>query len=231
MIGRLSRKTALLFLLSLSLAGCRGQDQNWVTYLPAGEGYQPRALDPAPPIPAPPPFLTADLDADGTPETIHLKDGQVQVEEGGQVVWQSTPERRIVDMVAGDAWDDLRQELIMALWQKDAEGVPRSQPFIIGHRHGRYDILWGGSPVADPIYDLDLGDVNGDGRNELVVLEGDYADPPDQPAHFLTVWRWNGWGYTLLWRSEVGRFRDLHLLDIDGDGGVEIVVQDLAASR
>jgi len=193
-----------------------------VAFVPAGEGYRREALSSPPVFPVS--EVRADLDADGNPEEIRLEDGRVRVEREGEVVWQSEPEWRVVDLAAGDAWNDLRQEAVLAMWKDDAGGIPRSHPFIVGHRHGRYDLLWGGSAVADPIYDLDLGDVDGDGSNELVVLEGKYGERAGSPARFVTVWRWNGWGFTLLWRSAEGRYRNLHLLD--GEGGKRIVVEE-----
>jgi hypothetical protein len=112
-----------------------------------------------------------------------------------------------VDVLAlGDPNDDGRGELLLALWKRDAEGVPRSHPFLIGYREGAYRVLWGGSAVVDPILEVELGDVDGDGVQELVVLE----DMDNDRA--VSVWRWHGWGFSLLWRSPPGRYRDLALV-------------------
>ena len=55
--------------------------------------------------------------------------------------------------------------------------------------------------------------MDGDGRQELVVLEADA----------LAVWRWQGWNFSLLWRSETGRYADLRLV-ADDRGSVIITV-------
>jgi len=196
----------------------------WLAFRPAEEGYEHQVLDGAPVV-TPTVPLQADLDANGVPEIVRWEGERVRVERDGETVWQSEPEWRVVDVATGDFWNDYRQEVLLAMWKDDDAGVPRSHPFIMGHRHGRYDLLWGGSAVAAPIRDLDLGDADGDGQNELVVLEGRYEDPVNAPACFVTVWRWNGWGFTLLWRSAEGQYDSLHLLDVDGDGDVEIVVR------
>lgn len=217
-------------LVALVAWGCRaGGEEDWVAYVPAGEGYRRVALDREPPVPDPTSSVQVDLDADGVPEVVRIVDEQVYIERDGRVVWQGETAWQVVELVAGDVEDDLRREVLLALWKEDAGGVPRSHPFIVGHRHGRYDVLWGGSAVAAPIRDLDLGDVDGDGRTELVVLEGRYEEPAGSPGRFVTVWRWNGWGFTLLWRSEPGAFHRLALLDVDGDGGREIVVGEVKA--
>jgi len=71
-----------------------------------------------------------------------------------------------------------------------------------------YRTLWGGSPVRAPLLEVELGDVDGDGADELVVIEA----LPDETNRNVTVWRWHGWGFSLVWRSPPGRYRDLILL-------------------
>jgi hypothetical protein len=114
----------------------------------------------------------------------------------------------VVDLALGDPNDDGRGELLLALWKPDAEGVPRSHPFVVGYREGAYRILWGGSAVADPIREVELGDVDGDGVQELIVLEeqGEGLDS------VVAVWHWHGWGFSLAWRGPPGRYRDLALI-------------------
>lgn len=216
---------ALGLLPAVVVQACGGAAGRWVAFEPAGEGYRSAPL-PMPPQVSMSRLLTADLDADGRPEGVRWEGERLYIEREGEVVWESEAEWLVVDVAVGDAWNDLRQEVVMALWKDDPAGIPRSHPFIMGHRHGRYDLLWGGSAAAAPIRDLDLGDVDGDGQNELVVLEGDYGEAEGAPARYVTVWRWNGWGFTLLWRSEAGHFRHLLLGDIDGDGAAEIMVQE-----
>ncbi len=82
---------------------------------------------------------------------------------------------------------------------------PGSHPFIVGYRQGAYRVPWGGSAVADPIHEVELGDVDGDGVQELVILED--ADR----GRAVTVWRWHGWRFSLAWRSPPGPYRDLAL--------------------
>ena len=179
------------------------------------------------------PFRTGaiDLTGDGVAEQVRLEEQQVIVCRDGVEVWRGLPEWRVVDFALGDPNDDGRSELLLALWKPDAAGVPRdstepssrdfveisrvaqaeglvevSHPFIIGYREGAYRILWGGSAVADPIREVELGDVDGDGLHELIVLE----ERGDGCA--VTVWRWHGWGFSLMWRSPPGRYRDLALI-------------------
>lgn len=156
------------------------------------------------------PFWSGEIDltGDGVPELVRRQAEQIVIYSEGAAVWRGLPEWRVVDLALGDPTDDGRREAILALWKEDEAGVSRSHPFIIGHRGGRYALLWGGSPVAFPIHELELGDVTGDGVDNLVVLE----ETADARRRTVSVWRWHGWGYTLLWRSPPGHYRDLVLL-------------------
>jgi hypothetical protein len=66
---------------------------------------------------------------------------------------------------------------------------------LIGWAHGGYNELWAGSALIQPVTQLRLVDLNGDGQQEMAALEEDYDHP--ERGGFLTVWRWNGFGFSL----------------------------------
>jgi hypothetical protein len=134
----------------------------------------------------------------------------VAIYQGGEQAWESPLEWQVLDVALGDPNDDGRGEILLALRKQDRSGVLQSHPFIIGFRGGIYRQLWGGSAVADSIEEIELGDLDGDGTQELVVLEGRGKD-----LRAVTVWRWNGWGFRLDWRSEESKYRDLVLSPLD----------------
>jgi len=146
-----------------------------------------------------------DLTGDGVPEKVRRLQEQIIIYRDGAEVWRGDADWRVADPALGDPNDDGRWEAILALWKPDETGAMRSHPFIIGYRTGIYRDIWGGSAVADPIYELELGDVDGDGTHELIVLEAtDVAGPKA-----VSVWDWHGWGFSLRWRSDPGYYRDL----------------------
>jgi hypothetical protein len=85
--------------------------------------------------------------------------------------------------------------------------------------------VWAGSALPMPLLALAVGDVDGDGRNEVVTLEGDYAAGRDAPATRVDVWRWNSFGFTLEWRSPPGVFHQLRLTDVSNDGILDVAVR------
>ncbi len=146
-----------------------------------------------------------DLTGDGQMEVVRRAGDALMVYEQGAEVWRSPEEWRVVDVALGDPNDDGRGEMLVALWQTDSEGHARSQPFIVGYRGGVYDVIWGGRPVTAPIQEVALGDVTGDGRQELVILEQVGEETR------LAVWRWQGWNFSLHWQSDPGPYTDLRL--------------------
>jgi len=94
---------------------------------------------------------------------------------------------------------------------------------LLDPRDGRE--VWAGSALPAPILALAVGDVDGDGRSEVVTLEGDYATGRNGPASRADVWKWNGFGFTLEWRSPPGIFHQLELTDSNDDGILDVAVR------
>ena len=139
------------------------------------------------------------------PETIRREGERITIYEAGTAVWHSPPEWRVVDVALGDPNDDGRYEIMLAIWRKDGAGYERSQPYIVGYRGGEYELMWGGRPVVEPIQELALADVDGDGIEELVVI----IEQADGLAQSVAVWQWQGWSFSLQWQSAPGWYQDL----------------------
>jgi poly-gamma-glutamate synthesis protein (capsule biosynthesis protein) len=176
--------------------------------------------------------LPVDLRGDGQPLWASLDDeGLVVVRDGAAadapVVWRNEDAAwSITRIAAGDPNLDGRIELLLILWRPDHMGELRSHPFLLGWRGGRYRIIWGGSPPPQPIQDAALGDLDGDGQEELVVLEGGHA--PGDPAENVAILRWFGWGFQREWHAPVNGGQRLMLQDLDADGRPDLVVLTVA---
>ena len=151
--------------------------------------------------------LRADLDRDVTVECALLV----------WRPWQDWPIMR---------WSDTDSPIAAHLDARgDSSHIILLQPLPDSSRQGIYRELWAGSALAVPIIQIRAGDVDGDGWDELVALEGDYATGRLGPAIQVAVWRWNGFGFTLDWRSPANTYTALALSDINDDGQVEILVR------
>jgi len=153
-----------------------------------------------------------DLTGDGETEVVRRRGERITIHSGERMVWESPADWRVVDVALGDPNNDGRREVMLALRRPDADGVEHSQPYIVGYRRGAYRLLWGGRPVAAPIEELAVGDVDGDGADELVVI----VSPGGAGSRRVAVWRWSGWSFSLTWNSEPGCYRDLVLLPREG---------------
>jgi len=94
---------------------------------------------------------------------------------------------------------------------------------LLEHETGR--AIWAGSALPRPLLDLVVGDVDGDGLNELVTLEGDYAEGREGRASHVDIWKWNGFGFSLSNRSPEGWFTRVCLTDLDNSGILAVVVR------
>jgi hypothetical protein len=244
--------SALLLPVALILAACQpgavpqslAATPQWIayTYLDGENVYAPQRL-------AQPPTRGSftETEFERTPEGTRLRtvltDGTLYVYLDVDQIWTSDPSWDVRQMLVADLDDDGQDEAAFVVWKPltlepsvfydvfrfespFVEGSARNHLFLYGWPEGEWRATWCSSPIADPIHMMAAGDVDGDGANELVLLEVSYDDDPDEAARHVAVWRWNGWGFTLQWRSNPGRFCDLMLQDLTGDEVPEIIVQD-----
>ncbi len=200
-------------------------------------------LPPQPTTGKPPSETKLELTLDGVQLQVVLKDGTAYVYQEGAQIWRSDSSWDVQEMLLADLDNDGSREVAFVLWKPFVpqprflyedfhfqlpfeEGSLRNHLFLYGWREGAWRPLWCSSPLADPIRELAVGDVDADRAEELLVLEGSYDDPLDEAAYHVTLWRWNGWGFTLHWRSPPGRYRNLTLQDVTSDEAPDIVLED-----
>ncbi len=145
-----------------------------------------------------------DLDQDGVLESVALRDGCLTVRAAGPLIWE-TPKTWLVDnFILGDANSDGIPDLSLSVWKSGSFGpckpfwVAEDDPsvknhlFIFNLANGAIKPMWQSSNLDRPICQMELIDLDGDGQNELLVVEGDYDDPQ---ARRMGVWEWNDWGF------------------------------------
>lgn len=243
---------SLLLLAVVALGGCHTPDvpepqlaaMKWFafTYVESGPAYARSWLE-GPPTSTSQPDNEFEIGAtDGRLEVV-LDDRQVHVRGNQSHIWDSDPLWDVRKMLVADLDNDGLREAALTLWKPCTlepsvvhnhfgftppceEGTLRNHLFLYGWLDGEWRALWCSSPMADPIREMAVDDLDGDDQNEFVVLEGSYDDPTDEPARHVSVWRWNGWGFTLQWRSALGRYCNLILQDATSDRVSDVIVQD-----
>lgn len=146
-----------------------------------------------------------DLDQDGACENYSLQDGKLKVATGSQTIWQSQDDWWVDDFFLGDANNDSVPELNLLVWKSGSFGPHKpfwitqedmsikNHLFIFKLAGGALKPVWQSSNLDRPNYEAALADPDGDGKNELIVTEGDYDDLKKRE---VGIWKWNGWGFS-----------------------------------
>ncbi len=152
-----------------------------------------------------------DLDQDGTYEDYSLQDGKLKVATGTQTIWQSQDDWWVSDFFLGDSNNDSILELNLLVWKSGSFGphkpfwITREDMSIKNHLFifklagDNFKPVWQSSNLDRPNYEASLEDLDGDGKNELIVTEGDYTDPGERE---VSVWQWNSWGFSKILYGE-----------------------------
>lgn len=146
---------------------------------------------------------TFDLDQDGNYEDYSLDEGRLMVEVSGQSIWESPGNWWVSDFALGDSTGDGNHNLNISVWKEGSFG--NSKPFWVTGEdnsyknhlfiyklvNGSFKPVWQSSNLDQPNHKISL--VDDDGKNLLVVIEGEYDNPR---VRRVSVWAWNGWGFS-----------------------------------
>ncbi len=192
-----------------------------LTFL-GGESYALRAAS-LPSAPSQP--QSVDINENSVPETYDLKEGRLSVSESGGIIWQTPTDWWVDSYFLADSTRDGRPKLNMSVWkagnygttppfwEKENDQSTKNHFFVFGYSKERQKIspIWQSSNLEAPNCDALFDDVNNDGRQELIVIEGSYDDWPYCKGRHVAVWSWNGWGFANDWRSDPGSYLRLSL--------------------
>jgi len=169
----------------------------------------------------------ANLDNDRTQESYFLRDGQLWIFEGVNQIWKSQDNWWIDDFFLADSNHDGIIDMNMSVWREGDFGS--SKPFWIDENDMSiknhffvFDIkadriipVWQSSNLENPNREFCFDDIDNDGKQELVVIEGTYEND-GAFGEYIAVWRWNSWGFFNEWRSEKGKYINLSVETIEG---------------
>ena len=146
---------------------------------------------------------TFDLDQDGNYEDYSLDEGRLVVEVGELTIWETPGNWWVSDFVLGDSTGDGILNLNLSVWKEGSFG--ESKPFWVTNEdksfknhlfiyklvNRSFKPVWQSSNLDRPNHKISLED--DDGKNRLVVIEGEYDNPW---VRQVAVWAWNGWGFS-----------------------------------
>lgn len=161
--------------------------------------------------------VTGDLDGDSNVERYLLDGHRLTVYEGDTLLWQSPREWRVDGFALGDVNHDGNVNLVMSLWKQGSfgpvkpfceNGPDRSYKnhlFVYRLTGDALQPVWCSSDLDHPIVSFEIRDVAGDGLNRMVVKEGSYRRIAGEryaldgkASTHTTVWKWDGWGFSLV---------------------------------
>jgi len=166
----------------------------------------------------------ADLDNDSIQEIYTLENGRLTITENAENIWQSPARWWIDDFILADSNNDGVLDINISLW-KDEVSV-KNHFFIFDFVNGTIKPIWRSSNLKASICEFKVADLDGDGKNDLVVTQGDYSQKPNCKGNYVAVWKWDEQGFSNewrsqtpygVWRSEKGNFSNLEIEKIEGE--------------
>ncbi|MFA7169848.1 MAG: hypothetical protein WC178_03260 [Candidatus Paceibacterota bacterium] len=171
----------------------------------------------------------ADLDGNLIMEKYDFQNGKLTISENYKIIWQSEDDWRVEDFILADSNNDGITDINMSVWKSGDFGdfkplwveendmSIKNHFFIFDFKDGEVRPIWQSSNLDAPNCQILISDMDDDSQNELVVIEGDYADSPDCKGKYLAVWKWNEWGFFNEWRSEAGVFDGVETYEVGGE--------------
>ncbi len=165
----------------------------------------------------------ADIDKNSSIEDYYLENGRLIITEKEKIIWESPNDWWIDDFILADSNSDGMINLNLSLWRSGSFGT--SQPFwiqendmsvnnhffVLSLNNGEIKQIWSSSRLTEPNCEFQITDIDNDGKNDLIVIEGDYRQKPNCVGNYVAVWKWNGWGFSNEWRSNKGLYSNLSI--------------------
>ncbi len=163
-----------------------------------------------------------------------LEIGKLKITQKNKVVWKSPDDWWIDNFILADSNNDGFINVNLSVWKagnfgsskpfwvKENDMSIKNHFFVFNFIEGAMKPIWQSSNLTSPNCEFKIVDVDGDGKNDLVVIEGDYSQKPNCEGKYVAVWKWNGWGFSNEWRSESGNFRNLKIEKFGNQTGIVV---------
>jgi hypothetical protein len=168
-------------------------------------------------------LTSADFNGDGSLEELALANARAIIATGSQTLWESPAAWSVSQAIVSDLNDDGVPEATLVVWRPYASWpIDRWLPhggridafhdaagqschlILVGWKNGRWREVWAGSALSDPLLQIAAVDLDLDGAEELLALEGRYGIRQSVASGRLGLWKWNGFGFNLESRATGG---------------------------
>ncbi|MFA6322257.1 MAG: CapA family protein [Candidatus Buchananbacteria bacterium] len=174
-------------------------------------------------------YQSADLDGDNQAEEAVVVNRVGYVIKNNQAIWRTDAKWQVDNVLIGDFNNDGQVEIGFSLWKEGSYGP--SKPFWVKENDknisnhlflyqwdksaGNLKNIWGSSALDNAIWQMNLGDFDQDGQNELAVLEiGAYGNTPipNTPMqHSFSIWRFSDFNFFNVFKSATDQYGDLEV--------------------
>jgi hypothetical protein len=100
-------------------------------------------------------------------------------------------------------------------WINENDMSIKNHFFVFDIKADRIMPVWQSSNLENPNREFCFDDIDNDGKQELVVIEGTYEND-GAFGEYIAVWRWNSWGFFNEWRSTKGKYINLSVETVEG---------------
>lgn len=157
-----------------------------------------------------------DLDGDGTQEEYLLVDHSLTSKEGEEYLWRTPTAWQVDSFALGDIDNDGTVNLVFTLWktgsfetvkpfwQTGKDAGYKNHLFVYRLKDKNMEQVWCSSDLDRPVISFSIRDVDGDGKNELVIKEGQYRKVSGERYTLgnralarTHIWHWDEWGFRL----------------------------------
>lgn len=128
--------------------------------------------------------------------------------------WQTPEPWKVTEAISADLNRDGKNEMVMVVWRPHKvwpidsflpsggriagfhdRSLSSCHLILVGWDGKEYRELWAGSSLINPVFNIRAADLDNDGYQELISLEGRYDNR--NVTGNLTVWDWSGFGFRL----------------------------------
>jgi hypothetical protein len=158
-----------------------------------------------------------------------IREGRLEVRQNDKTIWTSPLAWQVQEAHMADLNGDGEEEIaaltmapgefgrIKPFWvTQDDKGV-RQHIYIFNLKDNVFHPVWMASRVYRPTCAFRLGRILQNGRDQLVTLDAEKtASSSTCQASYVSIWDWNGWGFSLVWQSATGTYDGLGLDGVNG---------------